>query len=331
MNQIEVSIIVVNFNSEKWLPNFLGSIGIQSANFELIFVDNNSENKIWKKLLLHTNFPIKIVELDANVGFGTACNIGVKLSSGNLLAFLNTDTYFDKNFISQIYADHMSSTWDIASPKILNYEGIDLFKGKYLSIDFFGYVGLSNTPFYAEGSGLFISKKYFESLGQFDEDYFMYSEDIDLCWRGHLLGMKLKRLDYIELRHFGGGSSTKSIIGKNERYTMPIWRRYEVEKNNISNILKCYSVHTLIYIIPSYLLLSIIESLFYLFLLEPKVAFQIIKAWSWNIVNLKKTINKRKKIQKTRIMSDFQIARLMSGVIPNKIFALLRAGIPKFK
>jgi GT2 family glycosyltransferase len=326
-----VSIVAVNYNSDKWLQNFLDSISKQNANIELIFVDNNSQSKAWKGLLSRCKFRIKIIEMPFNSGFGGACNAGVKQATGELIALINTDTYFDENFINRIYSDYSQSNWEIASPKILSYEGIDLFNGSYLSIDFFGYVGLGNSPFYAEGSALLISKNLFQILGGFDEDYFMYSEDIDLCWRGHLRGVRLKRLDHINIRHFSGGSSTRSAIGEGKKYIMPIWRRYEVEKNNLSNLIKCYSLQMLIFVVPTCLIGSLIEVCFYICLFKPSVGYQIFRAWGWNIFNLKKTIQKRKKIQNTRVVSDIEILKLMSGIFPNKIYALARAGLPKFK
>lgn len=329
---MKLSLIIVNYNCDKWLKNLFNSINLQIFEHEVIIIDNNSPQLKWIDDIKILKTPPKIIKLEKNIGFGGACNIGAINSSGEILFFLNPDINFsDSQIFARIYEVINQGHLDVVSPLILDIDGIDPFYGKKLSIDAYGYVGLSNEfPFYIEGSALAISRKNFFKVGMFDDDYFMYSEDIDLSWRARLIGLKIGIINDIQVNHFSGGSNIKSIAVPGKRYSTPITRRYEVEKNNISNLLKLYSAISLLIIMPSYVILSFLEIATYAILNEKRVILAILSAWLWNIKNFKKTLLKRKVIQDLRTQGDLTIFLSTTGLFPNKIKALVRVGAPKF-
>lgn len=328
---VQVSVVVVNFNGQKWIEKFLKSVTSQMLKvYEIILVDNNSYDD--SIAFIEENFPeVIIVKSEFNNGFGKACNIGVHKAKGNEILFLNTDTYFDKNLISSLLNYKKQKNINIVGARSLDYYGVDHAKGKFLSIDFFGYVGLSNKLFFIEGSVLLISKKDFTLIGGFDESYFMYSEDIDLCWRAMLLGMKIGISNESIIYHYGGGSSESTLVSPSKQHVVPYFRRFEVEKNNLSNLLKNLNILNILWIIPCFLMIGIGEALVYLLTGNYTAAKLIIKSYVWNMANIQNTIKKRRKIQSTRVIGDYYIMKKMTGFIPNKLKALISIGLPKFK
>lgn len=299
-------------------------------NFETIVVDNQSADSTVD--IIKNKYPeVKLIEVGDNPGFAISSNLGVKNAVGETLIFLNPDVFFDENFLAEMVEFKRKHGSGILGPKILDFQGNSHYGGLFLSIDAYGYPGFRKKPFYIEGCALMIDKQDFERIGKFDEKYFMYSEDIDLCWRALLFGMKIEVCENAVLCHYGGGSSKNTSLLRENDHFVPYIRRYEVEKNNLRNLLKNYCLINLLWTLPIFLLISFFEAVFYLLTGNIKAAGLLIQAFLWNILNVKDTWEERFRIQSDRAVGDLNIIRRMSGFIPNKFLGLLIVGIPKFK
>lgn len=333
MNNPLISIIIVNYNGKHWFEKCVKSIRMQTyRSVEVIVVDNASSDG--SVAYVEKEFPeIQIVKSQKNNGFGVSNNIGVGHAKGQEILFLNNDTYFDENFLEILVGFKSRHRANIVGPKILDFEKEDHCKGRFLSIDVYGYAGFEYAPkpFYVEGCSLMISKADFLKLRGFDDKYFMYSEDIDLCWRALMAGMTIEVCDNAVLHHFGGGSSENTRLEKKTTHVVPYFRRYEVEKNNLRNVLKNYRLINLLWVLPGFLLISFFEAMFYLATGNIKAAILIGKAVFWNIANIADTLNERAELQKSRSTGDSEIMKKMTGFIPNKLKGLLLVGIPKFR
>ena len=329
MNEL-VSIIIVNYNGKKWLKECFNSIRSQTyKNFEVVLVDNNScDNSV---NFIQENYPeIKIVKNKENHGFGVANNIGVENCNGGSLFFLNNDTILEYNTLDKIVEYKKDNNLNIVGPRILNFEKKDIYAGRKLSIDCTGYLGWGKETFYIEGCALMISKDDFLRLGGFDRKYFMYSEDIDLCWRANLRGMKIGICNNVSIIHFGGGSSETTQLNRDKRHVVPFFRRYEVEKNNLRSLLKNYSLFSIVWTMPLFLVQIFLEIMVYLLTGNWKVIKYLVSSIWWNMVNFKDTLKERKKNQPQRIIKDKIIFKKMSLGI-NKPRAFFIIGLPKFK
>lgn len=325
-----VSIIIVNFNSEKWVENFSKSINKSSyKKLEIIICDNKSSDKsvnLLRKYLPNATFILN----NKNLGFGKASNKAIKRSHGSLLLLLNTDIYFNENFIESIIKYKIKSQSNIVGAKILDFNNYDHYKSSALSIDPYGYLGWGKEPFFLEGSAILLSKKDFYFLGGFDEEFFMYSEDIDLCWRAHLYGFKISISKNSVINHYGGGSSQKTISDYKSTHTVPTFRKYEVEKNNLRAILKNFSIYMLPISLFLFILINFCESLVYLFTNRIDGLYANFNALKWNILNFPNTLSQRSKIQSKRIVNDFYIVSKMNSIIPNKLKSVFLVGLPIF-
>lgn len=325
-----VSIVIVNHNGQKWLKGCFDSIFHQThQNFEIILVDNASTDESIR--LIEKSYPrITLIQNRENIGFSRANNQAVKKAKGEIILFLNNDTLLNQDTLEKLLKYKIKNNLNILGPKILDYKGKDIHGGKRLSVDYTGYIGYGHKTFYIDGCALIINKKDFLTLGGFDEKYFMYSEEIDLCWRAHLYGMKVDICDTTYIKHFGGGTGGSTLFDKEKDHLIPIFRRCEVEKNNLRNLWKNYHWLNLFWVIPLFELQSLGECLVYLATGNFEAIRAIIKAHLWNVLNIGDTLYQRKLVQKKRKVSDSRILSMMFFGL-NKFSAFLTIGIPQFK
>ena len=324
----KLSIIIVNYNGKKFIKKCLESINLSEyKNYEIIIVDNASQDNSIELVIPQNN--IKIIKNKKNVGFSEANNQAVKISKGDYLFFLNNDTKIKKDTISNIIIDiDKGKDIFIRTCKIFNYTG-DLLFHSGIGVDVLGYPVNKGKMFYGEGSALIIKKDIFLKIGGFDSSYFMFHEDIDLAWRAWLFGYQVKTVPNAIIYHYAGGSAGGRSSNKN-KYQSTILRRYFSERNNIKTLIKNYSLPFLFFILPLYLIINIFEMLLFLFFLKRKMVYYYIKAYSWNLINIKDTLIKRKYIQKNRVISDFNIiSKMYHG--SGKLLMFKKIGLPQFK
>jgi hypothetical protein len=199
-----------------------------------------------------------------------------------------------------------------------------------LGLDHFGYPIFSPSPFYADGSALFIAKKVFNKLGGFDEDYFIFQEDVDLCWRAWLFGFRIFPVPKAKIYHAAGGTLEGSKIKPDQRHQTSTFRRFLTEKNALSNLLKNYGFFSLIRFLPIFLMIGWGEALLYCLTGQFRAAEAIIKAHWWNLANFKKTLKKRANIQKNRTISEKEMLKFFSRG-SGKWSTFKKIGIPNVK
>lgn len=326
-----VSVIIPNWNGQKWLRNCFYSIEEQTyKNVETILVDNASQdNSIGYTKNNYSN--IKIIQNKENFGYALANNLAVKMVKGQILFFLNNDTKIKCNCIETLVNEiQKDENIGACAPKIMNYEGkTQLSLG--VGCDIFGYPLLSGAEklFYVDGAALFIRKDVFDEIGGFDERYFMFHEDIDLSWRLQLYGYKIKSVPEALVLHESGGTAVGGAIKEGE-YTTTSWRRYLAERNNICNLLKNYNFLTLFFVLPFYILINISECSIFLYKRKNDVVKAYIDAWYWNFRNIENTLKRHRKTQIERKITDRQILKKMH-MGSSKLLIFKKIGVPKFK
>lgn len=328
-SQIPLSIIIVNYNGQKFLKNCLDSI-LKSTykSYQIIIFDNASTDNSLSSI---ESFPnLTIIRSRKNVGFAKANNLASQKATGRYLFFLNNDTKIQPNTLANIVHNiQQDNQPTVYGCKIYDYHNkIHFHSG--ISLDPFGFpINNKNyNIFYAEGSALIIKKSLFNKIGQFDPLYFMFHEDIDLCWRARLFAANIKIIDNAIINHYAGGSAGGKLSAKN-KYTSTVFRRYYSERNNIITLIKNYSLPTLILILPLYLLINLFEFIFLIITFQPKIIFYYLKAYLFIITNFKYILNSRRFVQKNRKVNDLEIMKYMHLGI-NKLNALQKTGIPHF-
>ena len=229
---LSLSVILVNYNGSSFLYECLKSLEqyINIYNYEVIIVDNCSTDDSIK--IIKDYFPsFKLICSQTNLGFGKANNLAVKHSEGQYLLFLNTDTILVEN-TPQILLDYLNRNKDVAAigSRITFQDGsyqlscgelpnllIECFYKIRAMLDSKLHYILSRiyNKLYAKeqevgwvtGACMMMQRGTFEKLNGFDETFFMYFEDVDICKRIHDMGLKVIYYPQTSLIHLLGGSS----------------------------------------------------------------------------------------------------------------------------
>lgn len=238
---LKVSIIIVSWNVREELSACIDSI-IQHAektSYEIIVVDNASIDGTVTHL--HNSYPgVKVIANELNVGFGRANNQGAVEASGEYYFILNPDTIVLPGTIDNL-VDYMDSHAEVAlcGPRVLNENGsvqssvknFPNWKGAFCRYTPLKYLGVFKSDLnnwrYRDfnyekesdveqliGAALLIRKSVFQQLNGFDEQFFMYYEEVDLCCRITLMGLKNVFYPGAELIHLGGKSSNQVFAKK---------------------------------------------------------------------------------------------------------------------
>lgn len=221
-----VSVIIVTFNCEDFIDNCVKSVlKFLPENGEIIIIDNKSTDKTLEKLRKYNSNPkIKILESDENLGFGKANNIASKLVEGEYLFLLNPDTELIEPVFNELI-DFYKSRPDIGlvSPKLVSDEGKvqavaqnlptvlgaikEYIFGKSAAYEQYVPTGDSSVKVEAVyAAAVLIKKDLFLELGGFDDKFFMYYEDIDLCRRLRGYGKSVYYFPGVKVKHLIGGA-----------------------------------------------------------------------------------------------------------------------------
>jgi GT2 family glycosyltransferase len=304
-----VSVVLVNFNGKRFLNNCLRSIFSNSySNLEVIVVDNNSSDNslatVDKKILQDKR--LIIIKNSVNTGPAGGLNLGAKNASGKYLAVLGYDTKVDKDWLTAFVSlFEKDRSIGLAQGKIMRMDKKKTFS---YAGDFLGPMGfLIERAREAEDIGQFdtvtelfsinsasmmIPLELFRKLGSFDEDYFMYLEEADLCFRVHLCGKKVVFCPDSVIYH------NHSVKTKSKKDFQKDMRDYRGCRNYILTLIKNLGTKNLLKILPLHL--SCWLGLTLLFCLKGDIrhAFIIQKAIFWHILNIKTVVLKRRSVQK---------------------------------
>ena len=193
-----VCIVTLNWNSSNDTLAFLESLkSLRYDNYYTLVIDNNSDEIDYENLRLHSN-DVELIRSDYNLGFAGGCNKGAQhaFSSGHeYVWFVNNDAKVDPNSLSSLIEFQVEKQSGITSPIILNYDDskiqhavtfYDVERSEIkesVSLDDTNYKGGNNKLVIVWGTALLINKETYMKIGGFDEGFFAYMEDFDLCLR----------------------------------------------------------------------------------------------------------------------------------------------------
>ncbi len=227
---VELSVVLVNYNGVSFLENCLRSIEkqLKTISYEIIVVDNNSNDESCE--FLGTHFPkVILIQSKENLGFGRGNNVGVEKARGKYILLLNIDTIllFPLDEVLNILKENKEV--GVVGIKMLNgqrqyIQGVGKFpnianlflmkKAFQFHPDFVSgnFSKKTYEVDWLTGSFLLMPKKVFEKVNGFDEDYFLYVEDVDLCKKIANIGFKRVFLSTITYIHFVGFNKKKNPL-----------------------------------------------------------------------------------------------------------------------
>lgn len=233
-DNMKLSIIIVSWNVSRELLNCIRSIGENkpSHGHEIIVIDNASTDGTIEAV--KKEFPeVQLIINKENRGFAAANNIGVKQSKGEYILFLNPDTILHRDSLD-VLIDFMDSNKDVGAcgPKLLNDDGtiqpstrrfpdfssalyqnsifrnIGLFRKRYRRYKMFDFnFDKQMDVDILMGAALMTRRSIIDYIGSMDEDFFMYYEEADLCFRILKAGRRIVFVPEAVITHLGGSSS----------------------------------------------------------------------------------------------------------------------------
>lgn len=221
----EVSIIILTYNSAPFIESLLNSLEKFSKDTEIIVVDNSSSDDTLK-IAGKFDF-VKTIDSGKNLGFSKGINLGSKNSKGEYLLFLNPDTHFEKGDISKmtdVFKKHEKV--GIVGGRMMSHSGLpEKSAGKFFNLFetlliIFGLdekFGVRSSPEkeskvdFVSGGFMLVSAAVFMKLNGFDENFFMYVEDMELCYRARKEGYSTYFTPEIVVSHKGQGSSNRGF------------------------------------------------------------------------------------------------------------------------
>lgn len=267
----KTAVVILNYNGEKLLQQFLPSVIAHTRQARIIVADNGSTDGSIK--LIKDQFPtVEVIALDTNYGFCGGYNKALRQVNSEYYVLLNSDVEVTPNWLEPM-VQLLDKNASIAAvqPKILTHHQKDQFEyagagGGF--IDSWGYpfcrgrifnftekdTGQYNDTrevFWASGACLVIRSEVYHHLGGLDETFFAHMEEIDLCWKIHRMGKQVYYCGSGTVYHVGAGTLPRN----NPRKT------YYNFRNGLSLIYKHLPDNQLWYKLPIRILFDIIAAL----------------------------------------------------------------------
>lgn len=266
----ELSVIIVNYNDRVHLPACLSSLekALSSLSAEVILVDNQSEDG--SPALVRSSFPwVRLIENERNVGYPRANNIGFRQSHGEYVLFLNTDTIMPADAPASLLAG-IKARPQIAAvgPALVHEDGSfqvsfgnrvsffsELCQKLFLNAYYRKALRRSRKPRAAgwlSGACLLAGRGAIEAAGLFDEAFFFYFEDIDLCRRISAQGLDLVFLPAVQVSHSGGATTSARPWQSRLEYRRSQIRFYKKHNSRLSlRLLRLYLKLTILTLGPA--------------------------------------------------------------------------------
>ncbi|QQD19435.1 glycosyltransferase family 2 protein [Spongiibacter nanhainus] len=214
---LTLSVIIVNYNGGEYLKRAVDSLSLLTVDYEIVVVDNNSTDNSLSVLPLRSN--LKIIKNEKNVGFGVANNLGVMKCSGDVILLMNNDAALLEDigsFVKLVRRDK-KTVWScsmVGEDKKVR-PSFGRFPSSFLDIllpsRLYSGEGAdeSSCVDWIEGSLMLTSRVLWERVGGFDENIFMYGEDIILCKEMKEVGAKFVVDPDVKYFHRGGFDESK--------------------------------------------------------------------------------------------------------------------------
>jgi GT2 family glycosyltransferase len=252
---VDISAVVVSFNSEQFLQQNLSSLFRQTVAFKQVIVVDNASGDGSAGII--ETFPDAQKLISAtNIGYAAAANLGIASANADLVLIANADIYLADDFNQQVlrfFTEHPQAS--MLAPLLLRFDRQTIDSaGQSFSLALhpreigFGRKLASvrlgeGAVFSVCGAATVFSRKDLEKLKigaeYYDEDFFMFWEDFDIGWRAQLLGLKVFFTPRAVAYHFRSGTLKKTWLSRfSLAMSRPAELRYHLLKNRYLTLIK---------------------------------------------------------------------------------------------
>ncbi len=235
-------VVVVTYESELWIDGCLASLVEQPGVGRIVVVDNASSDATGAMVATYAERGVHWLALGVNRGFGSAANRGIASTESTAVLVVNPDLIVEPQAVRRLRARLDSDArLAIVGPAVTDLAGVRYPSARSFPnlVDAAGhaFVGLfwRSNPWsmrylhpkrieWVSGTAMLIRRQAFESVGGFDESYFMYVEDVDLCWRLARADWSVDVDETAVVRHGVGGSSGRAPYRMIAAHHQSLWR-----------------------------------------------------------------------------------------------------------
>jgi hypothetical protein len=312
-----VSVLVINYNGKRYLKECFESLKDQTyVGYDAYMIDNGSTDGSVE--YVNEDFPwVRVIAFKENLGFARAYNEAIKSIDTDLVALLNNDTRVDRRWLQELVNAIIDDELLAAvggkillydNPELLNQAGAKITPlGGGFDIDLYqkdcGRHEVKTEVGALCGAAMLVRKNLFMKIGGFDEEFFAYFEDTDLCWRAWLYGFRILYIPTSIVYHKLGGSWGRSSPQK----------VFLGERNRLLSMIKNFEWMNLM----KGLFLSIPYNATRIVLYTREVApdriFSIVRADMWVLRNIRKSVRERRIMHENRVVHDKTL--LSRGII----------------
>ena len=223
-----LSIVIVTLKSEKVIHQCIKSL---NQNIPIIVVEHSNNKKLKEDLEKKYN-NLKCILSESNLGMGAGNNIGIEAATTDYVLILNPDVLLENNTIEELF---------LASQNIENFSILAPLEKNFINYGFFNKKksnkNLEDSPFnvdFVDGFAMLINKKKFSEIGYFDENFFMYLENNDLCKRSRDKGDLIYIVPRSKVNHLAAKAVDKKYEDEVEfsRNWHWIWSKFYFNKKH---------------------------------------------------------------------------------------------------
>ena len=321
---MRASVVTVAYRAGDQLTRCLNALAERDADVEVVVVDNGAAGDEIERA---RDAGIEVVSTGDNLGFAGGCNLGARTATGDVLVFLNPDTVIGEGALSalaRVLEDEaigvaMPRLRLLADPETLNSTGCVIHISGLAWSSGYGLPVSSvqerrEIP-YANGSALAIRKALFDEVGGFADPYFIYHEDLELCWKVRMVGLPVVLVPEADVFH-------------DYDYHRHSTKNYFMERNRLLFVASAFEGRTIALLSP---VLLATEVATWLLAFREGWAKDKLAGWRWTLRHRGWLRGHRRRLQALRKVPDSRLAdQLQATVDPAMIPVptLVRAANP---
>lgn len=321
---MRASVVTVAFRAGDQLTRCLSALAERDPDVEVVVVDNGAAGDEIERA---REAGVKVVSTGENLGFAGGCNLGARAATGEVLVFLNPDTVIAERAVSSLARVLEDEAIGVAMPRLRLLGEPDTLNSAGCVVHISGLAWSSGYGLpassveerreipYANGSALAIRRSLFDEVGGFADPYFIYHEDLELCWKVRMVGLPIVLVPDADVFH-------------DYDYHRHSTKNYFMERNRLLFVASAYEGRTIALLSP---VLLATEVGTWLLALREGWAKDKLAGWRWALRHRGWLRGQRRRLQALRKVPDSRLAEQLQatidpGMIP--VPALVRAANP---